>query len=217
MTSAVGKVDDGDYEAVLTPSSSHAPTTTSKAGLGTEKLSAKQDAESAIASVPSDANAESKKWIGLCIFAGLLNGLWSPLSTLGTTGEGAVTSAFVSLLLFQIGQSTAIPVFLNYYGYPNLLAPHYIHQLVMLPFWDIIFGLACGVAVGTGFTFYFVASKVVSSAIAFAIGACCPIFTILLGVLFAKQLSGASLGKKFLLLGSVSCYVIAIALIASSK
>lgn len=184
-----------------------------------------QDAENAVPATsareppPSEISKpeDTNRWIYLCVFAGMLNGLWSPLASLGTLGDGAVKNPFVSLFLFQCGQFSAIPVFLNYIGMGKLFAPHYLSKLINLAWKDVAFGLAAGVLAGAGFTMYFVASSVISPAISFSIGACCPIFTIFLGVIFAKQLSGASWGKCGLLLGSVICYIVAIVLIASSK
>jgi drug/metabolite transporter (DMT)-like permease len=86
----------------------------------------------------------------------------------------------------------------------------------LLPAWDVFFGFCSGIAVAMGFVFYYIASSRISPAISFSIAACDPFFTIILGVTFAGQLRGASLGKAALLLNAMLCYAIAIFLIASS-
>jgi multidrug transporter EmrE-like cation transporter len=103
---------------------------------------------------------DMKKWICLCILAGVINGLWSPFSTLGTTGPGAVTNPYVSLFLFECGQLSCLPIFLNYYGGGKTFADTYLKQLLILPWVDIAWGMASGCIVGVGFFFYFSASSV---------------------------------------------------------
>ena len=46
------------------------------------------------------------RWVYICFLAGCLCGLWSPLSTLGMSGEGSVTNPYVVLFVFMSGQVT---------------------------------------------------------------------------------------------------------------
>ena len=106
---------------------------------------------------------DNRRWIYLCLFAGLLNGLWSPLSSLGTSGSGAVTNPYAGVFLFECGQCSSLLLSLNYYGGGKVFALSHIKVLLGLPWKDIVFGLLSGLAVGMGFTFYFVASTVRST------------------------------------------------------
>lgn len=175
---------------------------------------------------PLETKPNTRNWVYICVFAGALTGMWSPLSTLGTSGEGAVLNPYSALFLFQCGQTLGAPIYLSYSSYlfkrneksPSFEYPHILFlELFELPTETVLYGLACGGVVGFGFTMYFIASSVVSPAISFATAACCPLFTILLGILFGKQLSGASRLKTALLFGAVCFYIIAIVLIAASK
>ena len=103
---------------------------------------------------------DNRRWIYLCLFAGLLNGLWSPLSSLGTSGSDGVTNPYAGVFLFECGQCSSLLLSLNYYGGGKVFALSHIKVLLALPWKDIVFGLLSGLAVGMGFTFYFVASTV---------------------------------------------------------
>jgi multidrug transporter EmrE-like cation transporter len=49
--------------------------------------------------------SDPRKWIYLCFFAGMMTGSWSPLSTLGEVGDGAITNPYVALFLLECGES----------------------------------------------------------------------------------------------------------------
>lgn len=106
------------------------------------------------------SGVDNRRWIYLCLFAGLLNGLWSPLSSFGTSGSGGVSNPYAGVFLFQCGQLSSLLLSLNYYGGGKVFALAHIKILLQLPWKDVIFGLLSGFSVGMGFTFYFVASTV---------------------------------------------------------
>ena len=51
------------------------------------------------------------RWVYICVLAGSLCGLWSPLSTLGMSGEGSVSNPYVVLFVFMSGQVVVLRLF----------------------------------------------------------------------------------------------------------
>ena len=104
---------------------------------------------------------DNRRYIYLCLFAGFLNGLWSPLSSLGTSGSGGIINPYAGVFLFECGQLSSLFLSLNYYGGGKVFALSHVKVLLSLPWKDIVFGMLSGFSVGMGFTFYFVASSVI--------------------------------------------------------
>lgn len=164
-------------------------------------------------------------WVLVCFFAGTLSGLWSPLATIGRTGPGAVGNPYNALFLFMSGQMTAVLVILSYGGLvarssksDAWLGPmEYFRMITLLPKRDIFYGILAGFLVGTGHFFYYTASEVVPSTIAFSVGGCAPLVTIILGVFVKKNLVGAPFGQVACTAMSSFLFIVAILLIMFSK
>jgi glucose uptake protein GlcU len=161
-----------------------------------------------------------KKWIFVCILAGVVCGAWAPLTVIATEGPGSIQCPYVMMFFFQTGQVTAIPFMIFYYY--KLLAPAHdalAHKLgrepspsignlwtrlVDSPLQDKFYGCLTGIVVGTGFFFYFTAVDVIPSTISFAISNCSPLVTIFNDVVFCDHLRHATTPqKRYMLLATI--------------
>jgi hypothetical protein len=163
-------------------------------------------------------------WIFVCVFAGFLAGLWSPLSTFGRSkGAYPVDNPSVALFIFQLGALCGVPFMLFYYG--RVIQVHektppsapvtcatYASQAWALSASDKKYGLLAGGIVSCGTYIFFTASQAISSTVAFAIGSCAPLVTIAIGVLIFDQLKDAPFKQKLYLIMSTLLFILAISL-----
>jgi len=185
------------------------------------------------ASASSDGNKlsteESRRWVYLCLFCGLLGSFWSPLSSLGR-GDRGVTSPLIALVIFELGQLSSVPLQCCYYSLvlhvmersPEQRATHRAVQDPMVFLREIkaaslsqkILGLCIGAMVGTGFTLYFLSSASMNATVALAIPSCEPLATIFLGVFVSRTLKNAGLATKILYAASTSFFLAAVILLS---
>lgn len=178
----------------------------------------------------SPARSTSKGWVNVCIFCGMLGGLWSPLSSLGRL-EGGVDNPLTGLIIFQLGQLCCVPLQCCYYSIVMLLLEgrdsyvksndpaiflREISASCRVSFKDTALALCTGAIVGTGFTLYFIASVVVNPTVALAIPSCEPLVTIVFGVLVSRKLHHASQAVRLYYLLAFSLFIAAITLLSVS-
>ena len=173
---------------------------------------------------------KSRGWVNVCVFCGLLGGLWSPLSTLGRL-EGGVEAPLTGLVIFQLGQLCCVPLQCCYYSLVLLLLQGreaYSQSNDPVIFLgeiakscresarDTILALCTGAIVGTGYTLYFLASAVVNPTVALAIPSCEPLVAIVFGVVVSRKLQYATNTVRVYYLLAFSLFIAAIALLAKS-
>ena len=76
--------------------------------------------------------------------------------------------------------------------------------------------LGCGWLIGVGYYTYFVGSNVVNKSASFAISNCSPLWTIVIGVVCQRDLQQYRPEARLAVLGSVVCFVVAVALLSLS-
>ena len=170
-------------------------------------------------SVTYQKTQPTKAWVAVSLFAGLLTGLWSPLATIGATGKGRINNPYVLVFYFMCGQMLALPIMTFYYGRfiivrdtkgPPITLRTYFTLIYDLKARDKILSLSAGFIVGIGYSFYFIATVKLPSAIAFAIGACCPLVTISIGAILFCEFRSASLAKRLFVLSAAISFLGAI-------
>lgn len=83
-------------------------------------------------------------------------------------------------------------------------------------FRDKLYGLLAGILMGIGYFSYFISSNVLPTTIAFAIGVCCPLVTILIGAV-TGEMTQSPWKKKALIALSALAYCTAIILLSVSQ
>lgn len=171
-----------------------------------------------------------QKWIFVCILAGVVCGAWAPLSVIATTGPGSIDCQYIMMFFFQTGQVSAIPFMIYYYF--QFFAPPYdpyspkiqsrgmgdvLKNLKITAGTDILFGCLTGVAVGTGFFFFFSAVDVIPSTISFAISNCAPLITIFNDVVFCGHLRHATKYQTWYMCLATVLFVVAIVLMVLAE
>ena len=161
----------------------------------------------------SDGQKVVRTYIYLCLFAGVMTGLFVPLSVLAGKGDGAVDNPYVLMFLFQVGELSAIPFMIFYFS--RLFASgarndvkgsitQYLDAVLHLPKQDFRYGCCAGLAVGMGFFLFFSASDVLPSTISFGISNCAPLVTILIDVVVFEHLKHATvLQTRFMILSAI--------------
>lgn len=160
-----------------------------------------------------------RKYIYLCVLAGVMTGVFAPLSVLASQGSGAVENPYVLMFLFQCGELVAIPFMIFYYS--KLFASgarhdghggmwQYVEAVGELPKSEFRYGCLAGVAVGVGFFFFFTASEVLPSTISFGISNCAPLITILIDVTLFGHLNNATVYQIRFMFLSAGLFVAAI-------
>ena len=163
--------------------------------------------------VPPPLNQRSA--FGICVATGVLAALWSPLSTFGRRGGRGVHDAYVTALLFQLGQACAIPSVC-------VLASRATRSGVVAP-WrrasgaTVRAGMLCGVSVGCGYCGYFYATTLgrLEPTVALGIAASNPLVAIFIDVFVERSFSRAPAKAKALLGACVGSYAAAIAILAT--
>ena len=121
----------------------------------------------------------------MCVVAGLCGSGWSPLSTFARAGPAAaadpVHSAFVCLVVFELGQLCAIPSVAGLGGL--LTGTGWWRPLRELGWAQVLWGLLCGVGVASGYAAYFISSAKISPTVAFGIVCCNPLLALLIDIL----------------------------------
>lgn len=167
------------------------------------------------------------QWVFIAALGGLLAGTWSPLSSYGRHDEqeDSGIGPFVCMFIFQCGQLMALPLMLWYYGHIMIVKEtncspvsitNYLTDLYQLPIEDKGYGLLTGCMIGFAYVCYFTASEVIPPTLAFAIGSCCPLVTILIGVFIFKNLHEANFAQRVLVAASFSLFVLAITVMVFS-
>jgi hypothetical protein len=160
-----------------------------------------------------------RKYIYLCLLAGVMTGVFAPLSVLASEGDGAVDNPYVLMFLFQCGQLSAIPFLMFYYSkFFTTGAKHdthgkiwqYVEALLELPQPDFKYGCCAGVAVGLGFFLFFSAADVLPSTITFGISNCAPLVTISVDVFVFGHLDNATLWQTRFMIISTTLFASAI-------
>lgn len=154
-----------------------------------------------------------RKYIYLCLLAGVMTGVFVPLSVLASEGNGSVDNPYVLMFLFQCGEMSAIPFMIFYYSrffatgarqdeHGKMM--QYVEALHELPKPDIKNGCYAGLAVGVGFFLFFSASDVLPSTITFGISNCAPLVTIAIDVFVFGHLDNATKWQtRFMVLSAV--------------
>lgn len=171
-----------------------------------------------------------QKWIFVCILAGAVCGAWAPLSVIATDGPGSIQCQYIMMFFFQTGQVAAIPFMIFYYF--KCLAPPYDPyskkiqskgmgdvwgNLLRTPRKDKLYGCLTGVAVGSGFFFYFSAVDVIPSTISFAISNCAALVTIFNDVVFCHHLRHATSFQTCYMAAATVLFIIAIVLMVLAE
>jgi uncharacterized membrane protein len=161
-----------------------------------------------------------RKWVFLLVLMGLNNSLWSPLSSLGQSGEdgiGGPYAAYFALELGRVGIQPFIHVLYNGCCRKRLSKRSSIELAKELTRRDFLYAFLNGMLISVGYFFYFLSSVVVNKAAAFAISNCAPLVTVLLGVCVLREVDTYSSASKKLIALSILLYTAAIALLTFSS
>ena len=161
-----------------------------------------------------------RKWVFLLVLMGLNNSLWSPLSSLGQSGEdgiGGPYAAYFALELGRVGIQPFIHVLYNGCCRKRLSKRSSIELAKELTRRDFLYAFMNGMLISVGYFFYFLSSVVVNKAAAFAISNCAPLVTVLLGVCVLREVDTYSSASKKLIALSILLYTAAIALLTFSS
>eukprot|EP00927_Polykrikos_kofoidii_P067109 TRINITY_DN62634_c0_g1_i1.p1 TRINITY_DN62634_c0_g1~~TRINITY_DN62634_c0_g1_i1.p1 ORF type:complete len:354 (-),score=32.51 TRINITY_DN62634_c0_g1_i1:100-1161(-) len=149
----------------------------------------------------------------VCVAAGLLASLWSPLGTFArTTGSSAVAvrNSYVCLVVFALGELLALPSLLTIARF-GLRLPLRVPVAPRQVLWAAL----SGAVVSTGYICYFLASTGVPSAVAFGIGGgSAPLMAVTIDVALGEFRGLSKAGKCYLASGMCSL-VVALGVLAS--
>ena len=160
-------------------------------------------------------------WIILTLLLGINNSTWSPLATLGQTGENAIVSPYSAFFFLIIGRVFA--QFTSHSIY-NLIIYHYYYKnkdkqslrnnldysfktAMKMSKHDRFVAILEGIFICLGYFAYFLSSIILNKAAAFAITNSAPLFTLILGILFLRELDNYSKVAKILIAVAIVFYV----------
>ena len=163
-------------------------------------------------------------WVILTLLLGINNSTWSPLATLGQTGENAIVSPYSAFFFLIIGRVFA--QFTSHTLY-NLIIYHYYYKnkdkqslqqksnnldysfktAMKMSKHDRFVAIFEGIFICLGYFAYFLSSIILNKAAAFAITNSAPLFTLILGILFLRELDNYSKVAKILIAVAVGFYV----------
>ena len=160
-------------------------------------------------------------WIILTLLLGINNSTWSPLATLGQTGENAIVSPYSAFFFLIIGRVFA--QFTSHSIY-NLIIYHYYYKnkdkqslrnnldysfktAMKMSKHDRFVAILEGIFICLGYFAYFLSSIILNKAAAFAITNSAPLFTLILGILFLRELDNYSKVAKILIAVAIGFYV----------
>ena len=151
-----------------------------------------------------------RQWIMVCIAGGLWNSLWSPAATFGRRPFDNTREVCT---LFLLGRVCVQPFF-HFLLWLSGRAPS------AKPFVDAwrltmkekLSSMLCGLLIAGSFFLYFEGSKSVNKTAAFAIGNCCPVFTVAAGILLG-DLKGSSWRETMGVVSSIFLFSVALILL----
>ena len=163
-------------------------------------------------------------WVILTLLLGINNSTWSPLATLGQTGENAIVSPYSAFFFLIIGRVFA--QFTSHTLY-NLIIYHYYYKnkgkqslqqksnnldysfktAMKMSKHDRFVAILEGIFICLGYFAYFLSSIILNKAAAFAITNSAPLFTLILGILFLRELDNYSKVAKILIAVAIGFYV----------
>jgi len=163
-------------------------------------------------------------WVILTLLLGINNSTWSPLATLGQTGENAIVSPYSAFFFLIIGRVFA--QFTSHTLY-NLIIYHYYYKnkgkqslqqksnnldysfktAMKMSKHDRFVAIFEGIFICLGYFAYFLSSIILNKAAAFAITNSAPLFTLILGILFLRELDNYSKVAKILIAVAIGFYV----------
>ena len=160
-------------------------------------------------------------WVILTLLLGINNSTWSPLATLGQTGENAIVSPYSAFFFLIIGRVFA--QFTSHSIY-NLIIYHYYYKnkdkqslrnnldysfktAMKMSKHDRFVAILEGIFICLGYFAYFLSSIILNKAAAFAITNSAPLFTLILGILFLRELDNYSKVAKILIAVAIGFYV----------
>ena len=170
-------------------------------------------------------------WIILTLLLGINNSTWSPLATLGQTGENAIVSPYSAFFFLIIGRVFA--QFTSHTLY-NLIIYHYYYKnkdkqslrnnldysfktAMKMSKHDRFVAILEGIFICLGYFAYFLSSIILNKAAAFAITNSAPLFTLILGILFLRELDNYSKVAKILIAVAIGFYVSGIVFLTLSS
>ena len=171
-----------------------------------------------------EENPISLFWVILTLLLGINNSTWSPLATLGQTGENAIVSPYSAFFFLIIGRVFA--QFTSHTLY-NLIIYHYYYKnkdkqslqqksnnldysfktAMKMSKHDRFVAIFEGIFICLGYFAYFLSSIILNKAAAFAITNSAPLFTLILGILFLRELDNYSKVAKILIAVAIGFYV----------
>ena len=163
-------------------------------------------------------------WVILTLLLGINNSTWSPLATFGQTGENAIVSPYSAFFFLIIGRVFA--QFTSHTLY-NLIIYHYYYKnkdkqslqqksnnldysfktAMKMSKHDRFVAIFEGIFICLGYFAYFLSSIILNKAAAFAITNSAPLFTLILGILFLRELDNYSKVAKILIAVAIGFYV----------
>jgi len=130
-----------------------------------------------------EATMSKRKALSIALLAGLFTVCWGPFSTYARNGATSelVNSPGLTFLIFTLGEMTALP---SIYVICILIEPQ--PKDFEFTWRHLFWGLVCGVAVGTGYLFFFTATSVDMTEIvvpAAVIVGCNPLVAVLIDII----------------------------------
>ena len=148
-----------------------------------------------------------RQWVLVCMAGGLWNSLWSPAATYGRRPFDNTREVCTLFLLGRV----SIQPFCHLVLYLSGKAPssHPFQAAWQLSIKEKMYSMLCGLLVAGSFFLYFEGSKNVNKTAAFAIGNCCPVFTVVVGV-FLGDLQNSSVREKWGVFASTCLFAFAL-------
>ena len=190
---------------------------------GGKPVNCKEDESVDMVGKKMEKQTISSFWVILILLLGVNNSTWSPLATLGQTGENAIVSPYAAFFFLIVGR-----IFAQFtsHAFYNLIIYRWNHKIdnmslqetstkldysfksaLEMSKYDRFLAILEGIFICIGYFAYFLSSIVLNKAAAFAITNSAPLFTLTLGVLFLRELDNYSKVAKQLVAMAVTFYV----------
>ena len=161
-------------------------------------------------STPTTPTLSDRQWVMVCMAGGLWNSLWSPAATFGRRPFDNTREVCTLFLLGRVCVQPCFHCLLWLSGRAPSAAPFV--DAWRLSRTEKLASLLCGLLLAGSFFLYFEGSKSVNKTAAFAIGNCCPVFTVAAGILLG-DLKGSNWRETMGVVGSIFLFVGALVLL----
>jgi len=156
-------------------------------------------------------------WIFATICIGLINSGWSPMSTIGRSDSGGIKEPYAAYFAFTLGRAclSQPPAHIIYlFTFPKM--KNSFTAALEVDRSTRIFACIQGAIISIGYHSFFITTEVLNAASVFSILSCCPLVTMLAGILFLGELEQYSIAAKKIMALATVLYVVALILLSLS-